>query len=194
MITICLDTSFSFLTVGLLENDHILYRKQQKLPRQQSEEVFVFINEALQAIGRHVKDIDAFVVTRGPGSYTGVRIAMTIAKVAATVSTVEVYTLSTLQLIMGRQTGFAFIDARSQRIYGAHIEAGRLLDEAIYPLAYLSTLDDTVMLQGDLTLLGRAAITPDYVQNFLDLKDQWVHVDTIAALVPTYLKDQSEYG
>ncbi|MCK7483377.1 MAG: hypothetical protein M0C28_44820 [Candidatus Moduliflexus flocculans] len=62
------------------------------------------------------RQLQSIILTEGPGSYTGVRIAMTVAKVLASVASIQAYTTTTLQLIAGSSKNtFVMLDARSLR-------------------------------------------------------------------------------
>ena len=74
----------------------------------------------LNKVNKKVEDIDSIVITEGPGSYTGVRIAMTIAKVFAATKKIDLYTISTLQLYAGNLNNtLVLLDARGNRVYSA---------------------------------------------------------------------------
>jgi tRNA threonylcarbamoyladenosine biosynthesis protein TsaB len=78
----------------------------------------------MDAAGLKPMDIDQCVITDGPGSYTGVRIAMTVAKVMCAMRSLPLYTLGTLQLYAGRETCTVLLDARGKRAYAASFENG----------------------------------------------------------------------
>ncbi len=194
MKTLILDSSFLYLVIAIADdNGKLVFNHQLDLPKQQSEFIFVEIVSALEETGYSINDLDRIVITRGPGSYTGTRIAMTIAKVLVTLlPSISLYTVSTLQAIAGLQSGFAFIDARSKRVYGASIDNGRIISEKIYQFDDLSDIDDELF--GQLSLLGKADKFGNLAQNILDLQSFWVKVDQIDSLVPAYLKENAEYG
>ena len=54
-------------------------------------------------------------------------------------------------------------------------------------------LDSDCIIKGDLHLFNREDNYQDIVNNFIDLKDQWVKVDNIDLLTPVYLKSNQEY-
>ena len=60
--------------------------------KKQSETIFVELNRLLKETNLDYKDIDRVIITKGPGSYTGIRIAMTIAKVLCSQMHKELYT------------------------------------------------------------------------------------------------------
>ena len=68
-------------------------------------------------------DIDKFVIAEGPGSFTGLRIGMTVAKTLAQVEKKDLITVSTLKAMaagsISQRAKLPLIDARSTRVYGA---------------------------------------------------------------------------
>ena len=79
MITLCMDTSSKFLVLALIQEDELIGKRCLSSWKRQSEMIFPQLTELLAECGLTPKAIDQVVVTKGPGSYTGVRIAMTVA-------------------------------------------------------------------------------------------------------------------
>lgn len=80
---LALDTSTSTLTAALLEGDQIQGEVQSQSERNHSVNLLPSIQELLRSAGWKPADLDAVAVGQGPGSYTGVRIAVTAAKTLA---------------------------------------------------------------------------------------------------------------
>ena len=112
MITLAMDTSHVFLVLALIKDDQLVDSVQKKCWKRQSEEIFPCLMDMMDRNGLKPDDIDAMVITEGPGSYTGVRIAMTIAKVFCVMKEKPLYTIGTLQLFAGRRNGRVILDAR----------------------------------------------------------------------------------
>ena len=98
MLTLCLDTAYKYLSVSLIEDDQILAAYDEICPKRQSEEIFRVLNRILQEGHKEILSIDSLCISCGPGSYTGVRIAMTLAKTIASLRELDLYTISTLRL------------------------------------------------------------------------------------------------
>ena len=187
MLTLIIDTSHKYLAVGLANSQGLLVEKQDQLKQQQSEFLLPYINAVFKESGLDKKDITRVVVTDGPGSYTGMRIALTFVKtLSLAMPELKVYTINTLLSLSGLNSGFAFIDGRSKRIFGAYIKDGKVMDERIYQLEEL--LDINQPLYGDTNLIDLMEPEISIVENILDLKDSWKQVETIDLLVPRYLK------
>lgn len=197
MISLCMDSAYKNLIIGLYKDGQLLAGVAREAFKRQSETIFVELNELLRKTGLDYKDIDRVVITDGPGSYTGIRIAMTIAKVLCSQMNKELYCISTMQLYAGlEQKANVILDARSKRAYVAHLEGG-----VINPSTTILTLDElqgfldehpgTVL--GDRELLGLEPMQIDFLQNFIDLEPFYQKVEDIHALVPKYLKESSAY-
>lgn len=197
MITLAMDTAYRHLTVGLYEDDRLLAGTSFECFKKQSENLFPELEKILEQAGQTMQDIDQVVITDGPGSYTGVRIAMTVAKVLASQRQIPLYTLSTLQLYAGTMPAAnVLLDARSHRAYAGHVENGVLtepetiLTEAEYR-EYLASHPGTLL--GDISVDGAIQAQPDFLQNFIDLRQHWMPVENVHAAVPRYLKESDAY-
>ena len=96
-----------------------------KHSRNKVKRFFVELNQLFEKTGLDYKDVDEVIITDGPGSYTGIRIAMTIAKVFCTQMHKTLKCISTMQLFAGMdESANVILDARSKRAYVAHLEKG----------------------------------------------------------------------
>ncbi len=196
MITLAMDTAYKFLNVGLYEDGKLLAGSSEECFKKQSEMIFVVIENLLKQTGLKFSDIDECVITDGPGSYTGLRIAMTIAKMLGALSPAKVYTLSTMQLYAGKEKAAnVILDARGHRAYIAHLENGRVTEDGILDLDLLPDFlkEHRGTLFGDGFLVGQEAEPTDFLQNFADLRDQYQEVENIHALIPRYYKESDAY-
>lgn len=195
MISLCMDTAYKQLVLGIYQDGQLLEGVAKTAFKKQSESIFVELNALLKRVNLDYKDIDRVIITKGPGSYTGIRIAMTIAKVLCTQMHKELYCISTMQLYAGMDdSANVILDARSNRAYVAHIEKG-----IIQGKTEILTLDDVPAfleshpgtLYGDNYLLEKEEVEPDYLKNFIEVPAE--KVENIHALVPDYLKESSAY-
>lgn len=89
-----------------------------------AERLHIYIDEVLTAAQLTVKDLDAIAVSKGPGSYTGLRIGVSAAKglcFAANKPLISVSTLQSLALQVNANDGFIvpMLDARRMEVYSA---------------------------------------------------------------------------
>ena len=102
MIRLSVDTSFEHLGVCLTCNGVCLANYYSLSNRKNSSIIFGVIDELLKNSEIKLSDIDAYVVNRGPGSYTGVRIAMGVVKTFAQVHQKLVVPVDSLELLAGQ--------------------------------------------------------------------------------------------
>lgn len=192
MITLCMDTSHTWLVVGLIKDDTIIGKIQEKCWKKQSEELFPKIIELMDSLQLKPEDIDQIVISKGPGSYTGVRIAMTVAKVFCSMRNLPIYTISTLLLYAGMKNCRVIMDARGKRVYTALFKDGEVVNkEQVIEISELNIGDEEII--GDGSLVGKEDRWPDIVDNFKDLKAKWESWDNVHLVVPEYLKSSESY-
>lgn len=193
MLTLCIDTAYKYLTVALIENEKIVDSISLECFKKQSEEVFIYLDDLFKRSHINKNDIDSMCISKGPGSYTGVRIAMTIAKVLCEVKSLKLYTISTLRLYAGNKTNtMVVMDARANRAYiGVYNEDKCLLIDQAKPLEEIDTKDYNVVLDG--SLVGKNDLNPNIPECFLDTKGLWEEVNDINFLSPEYLKESNAY-
>lgn len=80
MLVLALTTSTPRASVALVEDDRVLVKLERDDPRSHAEQLFALIDRALQSAGRARSEIDLVACDVGPGSFTGVRIAVASAK------------------------------------------------------------------------------------------------------------------
>lgn len=197
MISLCMDSAYKQLVIGLYKDQELLAGISLEAFKKQSETIFVELNRLLKETGLDYKDMDRVIITKGPGSYTGIRIAMTIAKVLCSQMHKELYTISTMQLYAGiEKQANVILDARSQRAYVAHVEDGQIQGNT-----QILTLDEVKefietnpgILLGDADLIGQDVQKVDFLKNFIELEPYYEKVENIHALVPDYLKESDSY-
>ncbi|MBR2578102.1 MAG: tRNA (adenosine(37)-N6)-threonylcarbamoyltransferase complex dimerization subunit type 1 TsaB [Erysipelotrichaceae bacterium] len=193
MLTLCIDTAYKYLTAALIRDDEIVAAISNECFKRQSEEVFVVLDELFRKAGIARRDIDSMCISSGPGSYTGVRIAMTIAKVYCRIADIALYKISTLKLYAGgKERTMVVMDARAKRAYVAVYDKNEcLLKDQAMPLEMIDPQDYDVVLDGH--LIGKEDKEPDIPSCFLNVKGEWEKVKEIDFLAPEYLKESSEY-
>jgi tRNA threonylcarbamoyladenosine biosynthesis protein TsaB len=95
-LLLALDTSTSTASVALFDGQKILSETTWLAGREHSTRVLVEVNEALSRVGRTSTELTGVVVARGPGSFTGVRVALSVAMGLAAGLSIPVWGISTL--------------------------------------------------------------------------------------------------
>ncbi len=193
MLTLCIDTAYKYLTCVLLNDDRIVSSYSAECFKRQSEEVFAALDRVFSEASAEPRFVDAICISQGPGSYTGVRIAMTIAKVIGETLPCEVYTISTLRLYAGgRRNCMVVMDARADRVYcGVYDGANVVMEDRAVPIAEIDAKDYQII--GDGSLLGKENDYGDIAQDFLNTRAFWKKADPIHLLTPKYLKESESY-
>ncbi len=185
MIDLILDTASKWLVIGLVEEEQLLDEIQEELKQKQSEYLLPKLKEILQRNDKTLDDIRTIILTDGPGSYTGLRLALTFAKVfALTRPYLKLYTINTLIAYSDKKNGFVFFDARSKRVYGSYIENFLLREQAIYPLSYLEIVTETLL--GETSLFLEEDRVGSIARTILAAKTQWQLVEDVNKLLPSY--------
>lgn len=184
-----LDTSANYLNVGIVMNDVLIDSYSKPHPRQQSELLVVIIDDLFKKNNLSPEDIEKIVLTIGPGSYTGLRIALTFTKVIASLNNVEVYVIDTLLANAGIKCKNVLVtlDARSSRHYVAVVNNGRF----VVPT---TIVENSKLHEFDYDELIEVESQQNTLENMLLAKSAWIKVNNIDQLVPNYLKDNSQYG
>lgn len=196
MITLAMDSAYKMLTVGLYRDGELLAGFSETEFKKQSEMIFPVIESLLKETGLDYQDIDEVLITQGPGSYTGIRIAMTISKVLCTSLHLPLYVVSTMELYAGTAPSVnVILDARGKRAYTAHVENGKTTWMGIVETENLPAWlqEHPGVLTGDTFLVEQEAAPVDFLANFGALRPLAEPVENIHALVPVYLKDSDAY-
>ena len=77
---ILIETSTALCSVALAENGKITAYRESSAPKAHASLTAVFIQEMLNERGITLADCDAVCVSKGPGSYTGLRVGVSTAK------------------------------------------------------------------------------------------------------------------
>jgi tRNA threonylcarbamoyladenosine biosynthesis protein TsaB len=126
-LILAIETSTKNCSVALFNKGELLnYKEEKKEEFIHSEKLVKFIEEVLQKEQAHIKDLDAIAVSKGPGSYTGLRIGTSTSKglcYALDIPLISISTLKSMAFGMAKRYNFTFfcpmIDARRMEVYAA---------------------------------------------------------------------------
>lgn len=121
---LALDTSTEHCSVALQANGQ-LYLRAAVTPREHSQKILGFVDEVLHEAGLSLKQLDGLVSGIGPGSFTGVRIGVSVAQGLAFSCNLPVYPVDTLQALAQQvirhdasaDSIISAIDARMDEVY-----------------------------------------------------------------------------
>lgn len=125
MTILAIDTSNNPLGVALLDDNQVLGEYITNIKKNHSVRVMPAIQRLMEDCEKVPADLTKIVVAKGPGSYTGVRIGVTIAKTLAWTLNIPLVGISSLEILAagaGRYfNGFVapIVDARRGQVYTA---------------------------------------------------------------------------
>ena len=205
MKLLAFDTSSKTLSLAILEDRELLAQTTLNIKKNHSITLMPAIDFLMNSLDMKPTDLDRIVVAQGPGSYTGLRIAVATAKTLAHTLKIELVGVSSLLALVPEQVEGLVIpvmDARRNNVYAGFYQSG----QAVRPEEHLSfadvleiagAIDQPITFVGEteafeeqiVTSLPQAAIQstlPDAAtigRLGLDLPAQSIH-----DFVPNYLK------
>lgn len=118
-----IDTSSSYLYAGIVTNRKLTSEVKKEFGHSLSEEALPSIVSLFEKENLSAKDIDKIIVVNGPGSFTGIRIGITIAKVFAWGLNIPITSVSALEAMSLSSTSdklhVPIINARRNYVFGA---------------------------------------------------------------------------
>ena len=189
-----LDSSNTSLTVGLAKKNELVDFISYEAWQCQSEHMIPEINTILERYQVGKDDINGVIVAIGPGSYTGVRISLTIAKVIGVALNVDVFPVSSLQILKNdKKPSICIENARSNRSYVGVYENEKclLLDQIMTNdevKEYIANHPDYCVC-GQTDYLGVEGYQADLSKEMLSLLEHLKPSADSRALKPVYLKD-----
>ncbi|XOD70169.1 MAG: tRNA (adenosine(37)-N6)-threonylcarbamoyltransferase complex dimerization subunit type 1 TsaB [Sodalis sp. (in: enterobacteria)] len=123
---LALDTATEACSAALMIDDNSFLERFAVAPREHTQRILPMVDSLLAEAGIALDSLDALAFGRGPGSFTGVRIGISIAQglaFGANISLIGISTLAVLAEGAWRRTGISqvitAIDARMREVYWA---------------------------------------------------------------------------
>lgn len=194
MITLYIDTTLNYLYLALVKDNKLL----NYVSAISSGDLSLFTVSELERIlneeNLKVKDINKVIVVNGPGSFTGIRIGVTIAKTLAWSLNIDITTISSLEaMAISTSTNkykVPMIDARRDHSYAgiydnnnqvimenqyiSHLDLKNKLEDLNQEYVYISNTDDLNTYEPDFLKIVNYAETKQSINPHL--------------VVPNYLK------
>lgn len=124
-IILNIETSTTNCSVSLSnEGETLVLKEDNNANYSHAESLHVFIDDVIKSAKLTLKDIDAIAVSKGPGSYTGLRIGVSAAKGLCYALNVPLISVSTLKALAHQVNGnegiiIPMLDARRLEVYSA---------------------------------------------------------------------------
>lgn len=162
---LCIETATTVCSVALCDLQKVLAVKEDHGVRSHATVLTILIQDLLRETGIRALDLEAVAVSKGPGSYTGLRIGVSVAKGIAYAASRPLIATGTLQTMFngividaseryGTDSDTVFcpvIDARRMEVYYSHFDAnGNILKDVsagiITGESFLDILNNRKML------------------------------------------------
>lgn len=197
MYSLLLDSSNTSLSIGICKNNQIIYQNSFSCWQRQSELMIPEIEKGLKEVSLSLLDFEEIVCAKGPGSYTGVRIALTIAKIISQMSGAKLILVSSLMAMGNANKKYiALMNARSARSYIGIYDQGKvILEDTIKTNEEVKELIkefSSFEVIGEGSYLGIEATLPNEVEGLLSWKELINPEEDVLKVKPVYLKDN--YG
>ena len=138
MITFYIDTTSKYLYTGLVKDNELLNEKKLCLSTNLSVFTVDEVSKMFLEVNLKPSDIDKIIVVNGPGSFTGIRIGVTLAKIYAFCLNKKIITITSLEAmkesINSNKLIVPILNARRNACYAAIYDG----DEKIMEEKYLS--------------------------------------------------------
>ncbi len=163
---LAIDTSGRVGSVTIGQEDSVLLESSFSGFMRHSAELFDTLNTLIERVGIHPDQIDPLYITAGPGSFTGIRIAVTFAKMLSYAVGSRVVAVNTLDALVENANDYldqtqvdiprmaAILDAKQNRFFTAIYEKTDDGWKKIYPDSLLSPRDFLSLINKDKVRTG----------------------------------------
>ncbi len=123
MRCLLVDTSTKCINIAISSDNELLYSLHKVIDKNLSECCLSLIDDALKSCNLTLHNIDKIFASVGPGSFTGIRIGLSIVKVIAWALKIDVIPISSLEIMASLDCDSTyivpFIDARRDNCFTA---------------------------------------------------------------------------
>lgn len=193
-----IDTSTSYLYAAIADETNLISSIKKEFGHRLSEEALPQIAELFSSKNISPKEIEKIIVVNGPGSFTGIRIGITIAKIYAWALNIPITTITSLEAMAlstnNSNIHIPMIDARRNYVYiGIYDEDNNelLKPQHIKLEEVIEKLKDydnyTIISNDELNIKGNIE---NYNPNILEIIKKYINKEPINphAVNPSYLK------
>jgi len=164
-----LDTSSKYLSLAVAQDNKVLSRTHRQLDRRHSAQLACLIDKVLKRAKVSLKEIHGFCVSKGPGSFTGLRIGITavkglayaLEKPAVAIPSLDILAQNVKKIKSIRKRELVrqvcpIVDARQNKVYACLYQArnGKVIRKSGYLLLPIEEL--LKKLKGEVLFLGDA--------------------------------------
>lgn len=156
-IILNIETSSEICSVAVSADGMIEYHIESEEPMEHASLLGVYVDKALDDIARKGLNLDAVAVSLGPGSYTGLRIGLSLAKGLCYAKDIPLIGINTLELLAVKGM-FGLRDAEGDELFIPMIDARRKeVYMACYDFALNTIMEPQPMILDEHSLLNLPA-------------------------------------
>ena len=134
-----IDSATTNLVVAIINDGKIAYMYDNNDGHDTSSKMMPVLAEAFDSVGLKPQDIDKIFVVNGPGSFTGIRVGLTVAKTMAYTLNIPIVSVSSLEVMASGKAGTALINARRGYVFAGSYDKNL---GVIYPDSYVLMSDE----------------------------------------------------
>lgn len=156
MRSLFINTSSFFMSIAILENGKVVYKKEEEMLTDMASRIVPEIELAFDNVTFDVSDINNIFVVNGPGSFTGVRVGVTVAKMIGWTLKKDIIPISSLELLattkIDETNHIGVIDARRGYVFAGIYDSSlnQILEDKYMPLSELDVyLSDGKLISYD---------------------------------------------
>lgn len=198
MINLFIDTSMPHVSISIVRDGKVISSIQEEIPNEHSKYATSYVKMVIDEAGIDANDVDNILVVNGPGSFTGVRIGVTIAKTYGYLIDREIIPVSSLKSLAisshKKETVMSVISANRNNYYmGVYdSEYNEIIDEQfVSGNELLEKINEykPYIVSNDFNVVGKYKLNKVNL-DVLSIVDYYKDKKTVNyhALVPNYLK------
>lgn len=191
-----IDTSTPYLYSALYDNGKIINERTMYLAKDLSRFTVDEVSKMFDEVNKKPNDVNKIIVVNGPGSFTGIRIGITLAKLMAFCLSIPITTISSLEAmresINSDSLIVPIINARHNSCYAAIYDGDKVIQEGMYmsldrlKLILIGLNKKYIFISNDEFDFDTISYTPNYEKIITKYKDK---EEVPAHLVnPNYMK------
>lgn len=129
-----IDSATTNLVVAIINDGKLVYIYNNNDGHDTSSKMMPVLAEAFEKANLKPQDIDKIFAVNGPGSFTGIRVGLTVAKTMAYALNIPVVPISSLEVMASGFGGTALINARRGYVFAGSYDENLNI---IYPDSYI---------------------------------------------------------
>ncbi|RRD31225.1 tRNA (adenosine(37)-N6)-threonylcarbamoyltransferase complex dimerization subunit type 1 TsaB [Streptococcus minor] len=169
MKILAMDTSSQALAVALLDAGSLVAEVTLNIKKNHSISLMPAVDFLVESVGWKPTDLDRIVVAQGPGSYTGLRVAVATAKTLAYALKIELVGVSSLYALTAGHSLSGLVvpimDARRNHVYAGFYDKGQAVMEDAH-LAFVEVLERVASVN-HVTFVGEVAHFRSQIEAYL---------------------------